>query len=75
MKFAFALVLALSLALAGCATTPPLFSGPDPADPAALVPSQQYRSALAPYAARRAVEPSGWPSTNEKIAPQPRATP
>jgi hypothetical protein len=73
MKFALALVLALSIA--GCAAAPSPFAGADPADPAALVPQQQYRSALATYASRRPVEPSGWPGTNEKIAPQPRTTP
>jgi hypothetical protein len=72
MKIALALVLALSIA--GCAAAPP-FAGPDPANPAAAVPGQQYRSALATYASRRPVEPSGWPGTNEKIAPQPRTTP
>ena len=73
MKIALALVLALSIA--GCAAAPPPFAGPDPADPAALAPRQPYRSALATYASRRAVEPSGWPGTNEKIAPQQRTTP
>lgn len=73
MKIALALALALSVA--GCTAAPPPFAGPDPADPAALVARQPYRSALATYASRRPVEPSGWPGTNEKIAPQPKTTP
>ena len=74
MRILFASLLALLLA--GCAATPPrLFAGADPTDPRASVPPQPYRSALSDYVPRRPVEPSAWPGTNERIAPQPRSTP
>lgn len=57
------------LTAAGCSHLPlaPV-AGPDPSDPFSAAPPVAYRSAVAPYEARRPVEPSSWGGQEEKPA-------
>ena len=70
-----AIVVGLSLLLAGCADAPrsPMAGGPDPADPAARAPRVDYRSTIGAYKGQRPVEPAPWGEQNERVTPAPKS--
>lgn len=58
------------LLLAACAAAPQrLLVGADPADPAARVPSANYRPVTAGYVRQRPVGPAPWREQNDRLAP------
>ncbi|WP_247386316.1 MULTISPECIES: hypothetical protein [unclassified Bradyrhizobium] len=64
-------VLAATVAAAGCTPTTTRLAGADPADPSARVAGVGYRSTVAPYTGLRPSTPTPWRERNEKVAPQP----
>jgi hypothetical protein len=69
-------VLGALLAIVICtASSGQVLVGPPPANPAARVPSVEYRSTIAPFVSRRPVGPGPWRQQNDRVAPQPKAAP
>jgi hypothetical protein len=72
-KARLAAVLVLSCGLAGCLPASVPLRSADPADPAARVPSANYRSAIEPYTSLRPGEPGPWLEQNWRVAPAPKS--
>jgi type IV pilus biogenesis protein CpaD/CtpE len=66
-----ALLVITAIALAACASPPPVVqTGPDPADPAAPVAHTRYTPVTAGTTDYRPVEPGSWRDMNERVAPR-----
>ena len=64
-------VIAATVAAAGCTPATTRLAGADPADPSARVAGVGYRPTVAPYTSLRPSTPAPWRERNEKVAPQP----
>ena len=77
-RAAFGLLKALGLActalvLSGCSALPPPPLDTSAADPKAHARPVPYRSAIGGFVSRRPVDPDDWKTTNERVAPRPKA--
>jgi hypothetical protein len=65
------LALGIAALMGGCAQTPPASrAATTPADPAAPVAAQAYRSVLGSYSSQRPAEPEPWREPPGASAPQ-----
>ena len=62
-----------ALVLSGCSTLPPPPLDASAADPKAHARPVSYRSAIGGFVSRRPVDPGDWKTTNERVAPPPKA--
>jgi len=62
-----------ALVLSGCSTLTPRPLDTSAADPKTHARPAGYRSAIGGFVSRRPVDPDDWKTTNERVAPPPKA--